>query len=97
MTSEITQLKKEDSISNTDEAESLLTNATNVDQSSYGHLHTPPSQDISKLIAYALSEEKKKEKQWLNLTAHNLEESQESDPCKKESDIEETMELFQNT
>ena len=47
---------------NTDKAESLLTNATNVDQSSYGHLHTPPSQDISKLIS-ALSEEKEKEKQ----------------------------------
>lgn len=82
---------------NTDEAESLLTNATNVDQYSYDHLHTSPSQDISKLIS-ALSEEKEKGKQWLNLTAHNnLEESQESDPCKKESDIGETMELFQNT
>ena len=71
----------------------LHTNITNVDQSSNHHLHIPPSQDISKLITSALSEEKEKEKRQLNLF---VKESQESDPReRKESDIEEIKELFQ--
>ena len=96
LSSEIAQLKSQDSTSGTDKAESLHASVSNVVQSSNGHSHVPQSQDISKIVTSALSEEKEKEKRRLNLIIHNLKESQEVDPHKrKESDIKETKELCQ--
>ena len=96
LSSEIAQLKGQDSRPITDEAQSLHTHVPDrADQSNTSHSHTPPSQDISRIITSVLSEEKEKEKRRLNLIVHNLEESQESDPHKrKDFDIKETKEIF---
>ena len=73
----------------------MHTSATDVDQSSNGHPHTLPSQDISKQShKYCLK--RKKREQWLNLIVYNLKESQESYPYKGNgSDIKETKAHFQ--
>ena len=64
-------------------------------------IYVSPSQDISKIITSALSDEKEREKWWLHLwqlhlIVHNLERSQESDPRKrKQSVIQKPKEQFQ--